>query len=413
MDKRYLSRVLVYLLLAVFAIALICEIGYQFYKSVYEDVETAMAEETTFYYTVEATGYVFRSEQTLVASSEGAVRYLCSDGEKISKGQSVAKIYDFQEDNNSILEEISKLEAEEEILTSAQTMASGYSTKKVETEIADLRNRICSLTAEGDLLSVEQLDTELRQLLAVSQIVTGNVKNYSAEISSLKQKIAEKEEQLGQVKSSVSSLYGGYFYSQADGMEDLLDPSDLSSLTFDDFLNVLTQASDTTSSASDTWIGKIVTDYKWYVFCVVSQEESELFLQDKTYSVCLQGMESSMQLCRIVNDSSENSVVLVFSSDQIPDNFNNTRIQNLSIVCTQSDGFAIPSGALRSIDGITGVFVLHGSVVQFRQVEILYSQEGMIFSSASFQAESGYTALSRYDLIILNGKDLYVGKIID
>jgi hypothetical protein len=59
------------------------------------------------------------------------------------------------------------------------------------------------------------------------------------------------------------------------------------------------------------------------------------------------------------------------------------------------------------------VFVLHGSVVQFRQVEILYSQEGMIFSSASFQAESGYTALSRYDLIILNGKDLYVGKIID
>ena len=72
-------------------------------------------------------------------------------------------------------------------------------------------------------------------------------------------------------------------------------------------------------------------------------------------------------------------------------------------------GYEISAKALRTVDGEKGVFIQLANVVRFRKVDIVYSDDTVILSGKS--SKSGYVAL--YDEIIIEGTDLYDGKIID
>lgn len=410
MDKRYLSRVLLYLLLGLFALALILEIGYQFYDSAYESVEAIDANLSNLSMTEDTFGFLtFEDEQILYSSTDGSCRYLVSDGEKVSKGQTVAQVY---EQIGETGQQIAGLESEIAVLTRAQTLAPSYSTTAVETAIATLRAELAELSAKGEYAALSEVEENLRLMMAISQIATGQVTSYAGRIEELQSELEGLETSIGS-GSAVKITESGYFYCNVDGYENLLTFSDLSSMTASECLSVF-EAQPATAPESSYAVGKLVNGYTWHMICELNPESVASFSEGSSYSILFgrQKTEVKMTLSRLLVDEDTGRVAALFTSDRQPVGLDFTRMQSVSVVYDSYSGYEIPAGALRIVDGVTGVYVLHGSVVQFREIRSVYRGDGYVFSLAEFESDSGKTALSRYDRIIVKGKDLYVGKII-
>ena len=107
-------------------------------------------------------------------------------------------------------------------------------------------------------------------------------------------------------------------------------------------------------------------------------------------------------------------MILVFLIEEVPQDFDYTRQQTIKIVRKSVGGIAFSQSALRLIDGVQGVFVVAGNTVEFRRVDIIYSSDSLYFSREKERTdEDAKEYLSRFDRVITEGKDLYIGKILD
>ncbi len=64
---------------------------------------------------------------------------------------------------------------------------------------------------------------------------------------------------------------------------------------------------------------------------------------------------------------------------------------------------------------VQGVYVLYGSEVQFKQVSIIYANDDYVLCDPEPDEEDLFNGvtISLYDQVILEGDDLYDGKIIE
>ncbi len=410
MDKRYLSRVAIYLLLGIFAVAIVCELCYQFYDSAYESVETVDAVKRELTLTADGVGIIFR-EETVIGGEDGRFySYLASDGEKVSSGQTVARMSAGSDEVKKAQAEIDELNDEISCLEKAQSAAHGYSVTSIETAIAELRSSIVENAADGSLSELSSKTDELSVLLAASKIVRGEIKNYNDKIAALEKEIDELEKNIiitGKVKSPKS----GYFYSYTDGCEQIISVDDIDTITLDDCEKAVEFVTDRDGGDSND-VGKVVNSFDWYSICIVDSDPKFGFSEGKTYTVVFGQTETEMTLCRIIKSDGSDKTALVFKSERTVDGFDYSRIQQVSVVYDSILGYDVPSEAVHIEDGVSGVYVLHGNVVEFREIKSVYGDSGMFFSEDGFEAGDGKTALSFYDLIIVRGKDLYVGKIV-
>ena len=120
-----------------------------------------------------------------------------------------------------------------------------------------------------------------------------------------------------------------------------------------------------------------------------------------------------MTLERIITDNSADQALLVFRTGEIPENFNYLRMQTIEVVRQNYTGLGVPASAVRVVDGEQGVDTLIGNVVKFRKIDTLFEEEGYFIVKSYASNESGYAEhLKRNELIIVKGKNLYDGKII-
>ncbi|MBO7250773.1 MAG: hypothetical protein J6V42_05815, partial [Clostridia bacterium] len=96
------------------------------------------------------------------------------------------------------------------------------------------------------------------------------------------------------------------------------------------------------------------------------------------------------------------------------------------IKMSSATGYRVPSESVVELDGETGVYILVGTVVEFRRVTVIKESGGYCIvktyaeDRAEIEAaeEEGIKTdrppyLSDNDLIITSGNDLYDGKLIN
>ena len=160
-------------------------------------------------------------------------------------------------------------------------------------------------------------------------------------------------------------------------------------------------------------VGKIVSGYTWYIAAKVNISDS---LKYKTGdNLTIQTSIKSTPILKVklekINTSKEdNTAVMIFSCDQMNSELASIRKGAMSIVNNTFSGLKIPTKALRVQDGKTGVFVRSGITLKFVNVNVLYRTDDYIVCE---QQVSNDTVLRLYDDVVVKGKRLYDGKIVD
>lgn len=411
MDKRYLIRIISYVALALAALVLIADITVQIAGSMVQQVETATTELIETGEQVSAQGFIVRNEQVIEGVTGGYLGYTVKDGERVSVGSTVANVYADTEENKRIFESIARIEHKLALITEAEAVKGIYTVISADQKIAVLRQRIDEAAASGNPVSAE-LEDELLVMLYVRDLRSG--KSLDEIKTSLTFERNTLKGQLGSAGQTVQSDALGYFYADCDGYEGMLDAKSVMSATISDFEALLQKEKEPVQTESKA--GKVVTDYTWYLVCELPAEQVRGMSESKAYTLYFESESDravTMTLARLVYEYGNDRSVLVFRSENMPEGFSYTRYQTVTIVRERFDGYRVPISAVRSLNGICGVYVLRGSIVEFREIKPVDVQDGMVTVDAQAKATGDYKMLQYYDRIIVRGKELYVGKIID
>lgn len=417
------------------AFLLLFYIGYQVYNANYVSVRTEIAtyvsgDDPGTAEVIQATGTAVRKESVIQQQTSGVITYVIDDGGKVSKGGTVAELYATEQDA-AAQQQIETLNLQISQLQKLSNPGSTYAADQ-DTLTKQISQKLIALlqqSALGEYDTLEETREDLLYVLNERQIVTNKVENFDDRISSLtlqRDALCAGRQSLG----SVSAPAAGIFISEADGYESVFDYDNILSVTVDEYRAAL----QTAVSAPADAVGKICGEFKWYVVCTVSAENALKFLEGNavTLSFPFATSGSITAVVRAVNQETiESEAAVVLECSTMNEELARLRTETCSISVTQYSGirvsqkavhFAEVTRTVENEDGeevaetkqVKGVYVMHGSEILFRQIVPLYSTATYVICDPNPDEDELMTdeTVQLYDEIVVEGTDLYDGKVV-
>ena len=408
MDYKYILRILGY---AIVVIVLLVMIGLIFYHVVASNVLTIEAAELksgSLDLYVESSATLIRDE-TVIPMPEGFAIYAAGDGERIAAGTPVASIYEDSDDVRDIASQIAEIDVQLDILESVRNLESSYTLSTVDKRLAEVGAALSESSAAADVKRTAELSREYSILLDIRKLKSGHKADFKSEIKSLTERRNELTESLGIPKKTVVTDTPGYLYSVCDGYENIYGSALVAGMNGKEIEALSEKPAEDLSKSV-----KLVTDHKWYLLAPVDADRLVYFTEGSKYDVEIGGERISMRLERVIRDGGADGRYLVLSDDHIPGQAVLSRINDVKIIYKTESGYIIPVKALRECDGYNGVYVLHGSVIKFRRIQILAMNDVYTVCDKNYSVSGGkYQTLKINDRIITKGEGLKDGRIAD
>ncbi len=381
---------------------------HQIYSSVYKPITTVTAETYTAVEGYNINAVIIREEKLITSNTSGALHFVVSDGERVAKDGIIANIYS----NAEASVDVSRIAQLDERIADMEQMQ-GYN----DVEAADISlinnkvnsslNQMIRGISAGNFSSIDDDASELLTNINRRQMITGEQTDFSDRINELKAERDSLNASLPQPVGSITAKESGYYVSNADGYENTLKCDDIEKITpqYLDELKVESVPSDT--------IGKIVSGYTWYIAAKVDLNESVKYKvgDNLTLKTTLKSSsELDVTVEQINTSKDDNTAVLIFSCSQMNSELASIRKGSMTIIKNTYEGLKIPTKALRFQNEKTGVFVLSGTTLKFVGVNVIYRTDEYIVCE---QQVSNDTVLRLYDDVVVKGRQLYDGKVVD
>ncbi len=380
-------------------------IVYQFFASYYSSITTESAVYFEHSQGIELNGIIIRNEHLVSEQSNGTIHYIISDGERVSKGGTIARLYTDEKASAAAI----RIDEIDEQLAIIEEME-GYGDSAavdlgtINTKINESVNDFLYSLSDNNYDGSETLKTKMLTALTRKQVATGA----KTDFSSLKSELASERESLvsimGSPKAEYVSDYAGYFVSTADGYEGLLTSSDLSVYT-PEYLNSLKPSSD-----SDA-IGKIVYDYEWYVAATIPLSDTMYYKTEETVKLNIEaaGQTITAVVEKVNYSEKDDTATVIFSCNEMSSELASIRSGKMTVIKDEYEGLKVSARSIRTVDGVRGVYVISGIEIKFVEVEIVFSNEEYAICKLNTSDDS---KLRLYDEVVVKGRGLYDGKII-
>ena len=393
------------------ALLLFVYMGYHIFMSAYSPIKTETAVIYDEYETVDTQGMIVRNETLIPLKQNGYVYYVAENGSRVSKDGKIADLYSNQ-DTAVVRQQIKALDEQIAQLQTIEEQGQNNRTNLdiINTQLKKAQAAVISEVSSARLSQIDRLSADLLELMNKQQITVGYVDGFADRLASLtaqRNSLAAKD---SAPKNSVYSPMAGYFVNTVDGYEALVNADSIQSITTEDVLAAMNAAPVVDNNA---YIGKVVGSYEWYLMCVLPAEEMTRLAMDSTVRVRLPFVSNETIPVTVVaeNRDREGNMAVVFQCDYMSADLSDIRIEQVQVLVKQHSGLRVPDEAVRFNEkGEAGVFVREGNLIRFRRIRVVYHSEHEDYSICEIASESDY--LQVYDDIVVEGKNLYDGKIV-
>jgi putative membrane fusion protein len=395
--------------------------GVYLYNALTKNTETANLYSYTAENSVQADGWFFRDESVVTDDNADNAEVVVSDGERIGKGDTVARVYANTE-SYQIQQQLDEAEAELTNLKYIQSRANeATNTMELDSDITDaFANLHFSVSTEG-LSDMNDDINELKTLIFRRDYANTGTDTLSEEISAAQSKVDELTAQASSAYTSLTSAEAGVFAKGLDGYEGILTVDALTDLTPSKLENLVSQKQEAASNG----VGKVVTSGSWYFACTVSESEAENIYKD--LSVTLRFGDSGRTFpakVKTVSDAEDGKVTVVFSSMKYVAQTVSMREQSVDIILSSITGFRVPKRAVRvDEDGNTGVYRVSGTQTEWVAVDVLWEEDDfyLIQQTVEYDEDGNKVAQSTFaqasalragDTVMVKGDSVYEGKVV-
>ena len=403
------------ILAAAAAVIIVIFFAAEMYNLAGRTYATQTAYEQTVLETIDAEMFVIRNEDLLTTASSGVMVPLADNAERVSKGSTIAAIFPSEaaaENYVKVQSLTKKLEAYQKI--DGQLRLAEVDMAKLTAEINSEFKSIIDAAYENDFSNLSEDKLSFSEKLSRKQISLDMQVDCSSKIAELQSEISALNS-ASTPSEIITAEASGYYVSREDGYENLITADDIDSLTPEKLKEAMKSEKKEASAGS---IGKVIDGYNWYIATIIDSNKAVNFTKGK--AVCLIFDDSS-------NDTENTSVYSVKAVDESESmvifkcNLMNEKLAELrkvdgKIVINKYTGLKVNRDAVRlDENGNSGVYVRRGNIVNFRSLNIIYSEDDFVIASKPSDdsgIELDYTHLKLYDEVIISGKELKDGMVI-
>ncbi len=385
-------------------------------------LQTQQAEFYTVNDVVETVGIVVRDEVVLEDSkiNTNNLKYLFSDGEKVSKNSTLAEVYSNSEEAKTSYK-IDTLEKEIKILEklnfSKNNMSKGINF--INSQVNDgIKNLLISM-GDFNVLDSEKNKQNLIYLLNEKQVVLGKDINLNQRIETLQNEKNKLKSFLSSNASLISSPESGDFVRYIDGYENIADYKNIRKVKFDDLNNAYSSVN---APKKGNYFGKILKSETWYAVCSVTEDEAKRISSIGEAKINIPYSDFSASIpCKIesvVKDLNSENYTLVISCDYMNKNFALLRKENFRIDLGEYSGLKVNKDAIHKYgdeNGIfqSGVYIESGGHLKFKKVNPIFVKSSEVICSYDSEQAADEKYLQPGDFVVVAGTDLYENKRLE
>ena len=353
-------------------------------------------------------GVILRDETVIYSSGSGVLSYEHEDGVKAGKSTVIARRYKSDSDV-AYLREIEQLKEQIKMLESAEMLigTDNSQLEAISAQINESHSQMVSSIIDGNFAAASNERSKLLCAMCKREITLKESGGYAEKKRELQNRISELEVKISGDVQEIQAGGTGYFVSSIDGYEGEFGYSDVDKMTEETISKVVEKP---TKAGAKNAIGKLVSDYHWRAAAVIENEKMVgIYEGGKATLRVGSGQRQYETTVVAVNKCGDGKSVYIFEGDNFVSNAVDSRTASFKLVVNSYGGLRVPRKALRYDENEQrGVFVLRGQTLKFKKVDVVYWGEGYVICSQ----EKDEDYLKLYDKIVVEGKDLYDGKVI-
>lgn len=402
-------------LAAAAAVIIVIFFAAEIYSLAGRTLGTQTVYEQTVLETVDAEMFVIRNEVLLATNSTGVTVPIADNAERVSKGSSIAAIFPSEaaaENFVKVRSLTSKLETYQKI--DNQLRLAEVDMDKLTAEINSEFESILDSAYENDYSNLAEHKLSFSEKLSRKQI--------SLDVAvDCKTKIAELQNEISALNSAstpteiITADASGYYVSREDGYENIITADEIDSLTPEMLEEAFKSKKKEPAAGS---IGKVIDGYNWFIATIIDSADATKFKVGKSVKLILDDSTNDYITTYVhsVNNFDGNKSMLVFRCNLMNEKLAELRKVEGKIIVKEFTGLKVSRDAVRlDENGNSGVYIRRGNIVNFRSLNIIYSEDEFVIASKPSE-ESGikleYTHLKLYDEVIISGKELKDGMVI-
>lgn len=421
---------------AVIVVAVMVYLFQDVFKSNTVKYETEIAREVTVQDVADLDAFIVRDERYIDGDASGTVVPLVSDGHRVARGDAVARVCSKEQDAADYAElEKTKKVRDRYTRLSEQTELNALDMEKLNENINEAYTELLSVINSRKYNGITDYISELEESYASKQVLRDGTIDLADTIGALDKRIAELEAKNISAKE-VQAPLSGYFISNLDGHENTLRYEDIESLS----VSVVNSSLEHKPTAVSGKIGKIVASYKWYIIANIDSKYSRIIEVGDVMKVNIPeyGYENVRVTVEKLSSEQDGKIAIALSCNEMNENYANMRTEKVELVIEEYTGYRVKTSAIHSytpeetttatVDGtetttttttttseaekITVVYILRGTVMNARRVEVIYTDGDYSIVSNSSKSALGIKPIQRYDEVIVKGRNLKNGRSI-
>ena len=410
-DKHTVTYRIIVAIIALIIVAYTIFHMVSLFSSGISTVVVASATEQT---KIEFDGYIFRDETVVYSSYGGAVDYIAHDGLKLATGEELATVYE-QGNNVSANKNIDEIDSNIEILSQGVDKSLTLSQLPSIKENMDAEHyAIMTKLASGDIGEISKNIDAMTAEMCKQSVLT----NERSPIKDTLEHLYSERERIMAAGGDSMTLYAdksGYFYSGVDGYEGFFTLDAARQMTPDAYSQYVLLTPEQ-SKDGEYPIGRMVYDSKWMFVAMVTPDEAKHFEVSESRRLTFTGgkdVTMPLLLTEKIEDKGSGSVLLKFECDRMPSGFDFARAQSVEVTVSSITGITVPKGAVHRADGCLYVYILKGSVVFERRIEVIHEGSDYYIVADGLEPDGEDVYLQSNDNLILDGQNLFDGRILD
>lgn len=397
----------------ILSVFLIVYVGVQIAGNRAQEYTVQTVYDQTVTQSISVEGVFVRDETVIPIDTGGVVTPLYSVGTKVAVNTKLGDVYNDQTAVRAQYQ-AQNLDASISALQKAQTTTSNTDVVKPETlngQTASYVSQVIAARDNQDFSSLADIKSGLLETMAKRAIVVDGVENYNDRITELQSQLQDVQSLVSSQIHSFSSTASGYFVDHVDGLEETMTQEYLDSMEASDLQNWLAGY---TGYQADQSAVKIVTSHRWVFAAVVTEEQMQALSNISKVTLRFPGSEDVV--CTISQSKREEETGLYkiyLEGDSVSQYLLSSRVQTAEIVIEEYRGIKIPKEAVRFVDDQMGVYIQNGNKIYFRYIDQIYETTDYILSYPYYQGSTDADQyVKMYDTIVVKGKDLYDGKLV-
>ena len=339
-------------------------------------------QEGKLVHTVQSTGLLIREEQTFTAPTSGLLKTLVTEGNRVAKGQKLAMVIPDGKENQ--LADLMKCEndiisLQTELMNTGKVPGAEAVYDESAASLNTIVNLIRSDNTKGTLANMSAYSASIQVILEqrTSRLMAIDFKD--SRLDTLEAKKESLEKSLGLDAGLIICQQPGIVSFRTDGLEHVLIPSAVETLTADSYSAYI--AKNSISGLSDGKVEKdapilrISANHSQFIAFLLPNTDAELFQVDSLSDIMLPDDGLTITDCRCVRSVANGSDALViFKTNSKVERLSDRRTINAELPVSETTGLKVPVSALIDYDSDlsqAGLMIVSGGYTRKCLVDVI------------------------------------------